>query len=761
MATSQAETSERNLLMEQINNLLYQKEDELSSLGITTDVFFEHGVGPRYNIDFEEDLLVDNLKDIYESLSSEPMADWIINISSNGTTNDVSNEPIVDESIEEEVEVIIDEQIEEPTEKLQVGPSIGHKLIDSKQSESLKRWLNFTGVEHVELRIVTPLLDTNNKVKTNDGKTYKKWDIGGSLIGFYDLDHLNEMSQEIVNWDGHAEGIYSTINDIDPKYLQIKANELMLKPGDGKGTQNNGVISFNTLFIDIDVEKPQKAAATKEQVDALLPVQEHIKTVLDKICPYYAKGMSGNGYNFYIPLVSHEVTDEVNEQRQEILNRINQYYQPEYGQILKIDSNVFNSGRITRLSGTMNKKGREDLHRECAVYVPKKIHRYNWNEVYEQLCDVYPEVVTEQKQSKNKSKETNKEQTNGGNNKQSSKDLTDQIKWLDEQLKEKATVIDGPNNSKHRLYDTEWIIECPFDSSHDNVKIYTGSTGHGWHCFHNSCSNYKWKDVRDKLGIEKGHKKSLQLSGYTESKLGNIGHLPTDTNNYKHPSQVLQAQTNFYQFVEDCGMVQLAPDEIEPDWVSFSWSDVTGSEDEIAVQILGDKDGPDYTDQNMLIVHKSVKDRWKHSITKFDDNSDGHFDFTRIYISETKNKRFVQKDFYKVQQYVALELEIGANLLQFNNLGTHSVPKSVRTELDKHRGTLKQKYFGLAHEKESSQDKIVYRWYDVPCPIEGHKDCVGVIQIEVIRQTVAPAYWLCLEMIEQKQNWKQLSKLND
>lgn len=70
--------------------------------------------------------------------------------------------------------------------------------------------------------------------------------------------------------------------------------------------------------------------------------------------------MSGNGYHLYFELDELPNTDEVRDAIRELLKSLDDTYGCE---VLKVDTSVYNASRITKVPGTVMRKGTESADR--------------------------------------------------------------------------------------------------------------------------------------------------------------------------------------------------------------------------------------------------------------------------------------------------------------------------------------------------------------------------------------------------------------
>lgn len=111
------------------------------------------------------------------------------------------------------------------------------------------------------------------------------------------------------------------------------------------------------LLIDIDRAGKPKEPATDQEVDAAKQLADKVEKFMEGsgfTKPF--KVMSGNGYHLYYLLIEQDTNNtEASEHLvQQTLKKLAKKFDNE---IVKIDTAVFNAGRITKVPGTIMRKG--------------------------------------------------------------------------------------------------------------------------------------------------------------------------------------------------------------------------------------------------------------------------------------------------------------------------------------------------------------------------------------------------------------------
>lgn len=287
---------------------------------------------------------------------------------------------------------------------------------------------------------------------------------------FKDADILiSELAKENFQ-DCNA---YITLNHLNPACYDRTQRDCFVKNPKAT-TSDNDVEGFEWLMIDLDPKRPTGTSSTDAQIDSAKRVGNEIYRFMKGIgfnSPI--SGFSGNGVHllYRVNLKNDSERKKLLEKSLKVLNML--FSTDE----IDVDMKNFNPSRICKLYGTLAQKGsntKERPHRMSRIIGnPCKI-KVNDVEYLKKLCSLYPEP---EKPSRYNS--YSPEQF----------DLED---WMSKYGigYRKAGYSDG----------AKYILDCcPFDSNHkgkDACIFQSRSGAIGFHCFHNSCSDKRWQDVR-------------------------------------------------------------------------------------------------------------------------------------------------------------------------------------------------------------------------------------------------------------------------
>ena len=293
---------------------------------------------------------------------------------------------------------------------------------------------------------------------------------GKSFSGYFrDVDTcINELKR----YDSY--NIYFVLNKIsDACYSREQQNRIIEKPKNT--TSDNDIVKREWILIDIDSKRSTGVSATNQEKDESKQVGNKVYAFLRDmgfwepvICD------SGNGVHLLYK-IDCAANPETKEMIKTFLLVLDMYFST---QTAEIDKTVFNESRITKLYGTVSRKGKstdDRPHRLSGfVRVPHTV-KVTPIELIKKVCQLFPQQEKPTYQNK-----YNKEPFS----------LDNFIHKHGISIKERSTFGTG----------VKYILnECLFNSEHKgkDAALFQMSNGAiGYKCLHNSCSQYKWQDVR-------------------------------------------------------------------------------------------------------------------------------------------------------------------------------------------------------------------------------------------------------------------------
>ena len=267
--------------------------------------------------------------------------------------------------------------------------------------------------------------------------------------------------------------IYITLNSLNEACYSREQQNFFKKNAKATSSDND-VVGYDWLFIDVDPKRPTGTSSSDDQVAAAKEIGNKVYSFMKNIGFYDPLfGFSGNGVHL-LYRIKMKNSDENRELIKKCLNVLDMYFSDEE---IQIDLKNFNPARVCKLYGTQAQKGantEERPHRMSMVIGDTKEIRVNDAKYVKKLASMLPKEEKPQRYN---------------NYEPAQFDLDE---WLSKHgLRYRKTSYSGG---------TKYILDvCPFDSNHNgkDACIFKSSNGAiGFHCFHNSCADKTWRDVR-------------------------------------------------------------------------------------------------------------------------------------------------------------------------------------------------------------------------------------------------------------------------
>ena len=287
---------------------------------------------------------------------------------------------------------------------------------------------------------------------------------------FTDADTLiNSLKRQ----DLKNSNVYITVNQPNEAcYARKQKDQLMLED---TTTSDNDIDFYDWLMVDLDPKRPSKVSSSEEELTLAKNLGNKIFKYMQGLgfeTPLMA--MSGNGVHLMYRVNLKNTKEHQNLMKQS-LKALDLLFSTDD---VDIDLKNANPSRICKLYGTLAQKGRNDVNRPHRMsYVignPAEI-KVSDKKYLEKLCEIIP-------------KEPEKPQKyNNYQPREFDLDL-----WLDKY---------GLRYVKKSWGDADKYVldECPFDSNHkapDSCILKFRNGAISFTCFHNSCSDHKWQDLR-------------------------------------------------------------------------------------------------------------------------------------------------------------------------------------------------------------------------------------------------------------------------
>jgi hypothetical protein len=192
----------------------------------------------------------------------------------------------------------------------------------------------------VELRIL----------KVNDDPRHPAY----TVSGYFHASRLDDLIGTALEWTARAEGVYITINPVNPDLLARTENRVVVRPG--RTTRDLNIARRKFLVFDADPQRPAGLSATDAEKLLARERIEALRKCLSGIgWPEPIVADSGNGYHlkYRIDLANNEAATDLVKR---VLKAADQRFSDDR---LKIDQTLYNASRICKVYGTLSRKGED------------------------------------------------------------------------------------------------------------------------------------------------------------------------------------------------------------------------------------------------------------------------------------------------------------------------------------------------------------------------------------------------------------------
>ena len=266
--------------------------------------------------------------------------------------------------------------------------------------------------------------------------------------------------------------IYMSVNALKPGCMaRDQRNRFLRNPK--ATTSDKDIDGYEWLFVDLDPERPSGTSSTDKQLSIAKDIGNKVYLFMRNVGfnkPLMA--YSGNGVHlmYRIRLAN---SDENKRLVEKCLKTLDMLFSTDD---VKVDVKNYNPARVAKLYGTLAQKGspsEEYPHRMSRIISDGEAEK-NDIAYLEKLTSYYPQEEKPQAYNNYRPRDFDLEQ------------------WL---------IKYGIGYQKTSFSDGyKYILDsCPFDSNHKgkDACLFQNRDGRiGFHCFHNSCSDKKWRDFR-------------------------------------------------------------------------------------------------------------------------------------------------------------------------------------------------------------------------------------------------------------------------
>jgi len=312
--------------------------------------------------------------------------------------------------------------------------------------------------------------------------------------------------------------IYFVLNKISDACYSREQRECFIEKAKNT-TSDNDIINREFLLIDVDPKRSTGVSASNDE-------KEQSKQTINKIYSWlkdfgFCEPIicdSGNGFHLLYK-ISVPNNEETKELIKNILHVLDMYFS---NSVCDIDKTVFNAARITKLYGTTSRKGNstpERPHRDSYIVRAPETLKETPLILLQKVASLYPQP---------------EKSTFNNNYGRDEFDLKSFISKHGINVTNEQTFAGG----------TKYILQtCLFNDGHKgkDAAIFQMSNGAiAYKCLHNSCSHYKWQDVR----------KMYEPNAYEQKNNNALINRVTKVQDIKPQQEITEKGKKFYSISE-------------------------------------------------------------------------------------------------------------------------------------------------------------------------------------------------------------------
>lgn len=292
--------------------------------------------------------------------------------------------------------------------------------------------------------------------------------------GYFDSSNIACIESELKLFPNYL-GVYFTPNPINTDLRYRCYGRIDTRVGLESATDAD-VVRINWLLIDIDPVRISGISSSDAEKEKAIAVAKKIEVDLFeewKTLPVVFAS-SGNGYH-----LMYRVTGISSLQIKTILNHLADKYDTD---AIKVDRKVYNPARIWKLYGTWARKGEDSEERPHRLAKVIKLRKDQEPIRLDQVSNIIAAAETAEELARLQVPES---YTSG---------LREQFD-VEQFISRHLTL----NRTKPFHGGTLYSIDCPFNDSHKDHGLIFHAPGKGisFKCFHNSCSDKHWQELRE------------------------------------------------------------------------------------------------------------------------------------------------------------------------------------------------------------------------------------------------------------------------
>lgn len=293
----------------------------------------------------------------------------------------------------------------------------------------------------------------------------------GTVSGYY--NDFEKLAEDAGRWNGRAPGVYVTLNPVNPPLLARSANRLTEYAK--HTTSDSDIVKRRWLPMDFDAVRPAGISSTADEHATALACAGVVATWLaERGWPKPIVADSGNGGHllYRVDLLN---TDPAKQLVERCLKALAVWFSDNS---VAVDTGTFNTARIWKLYGTLAAKGDN---------LPERPHRLARILESQASVESVPVALLEALAALAPT-----EQANFQRNSHNALNIE---AWLKAHGLEVSKVKPWQGGALYEL------AACPWNAEHQRsarvIQFASGALSAA--CFHNSCSAYGWRDLRETL----------------------------------------------------------------------------------------------------------------------------------------------------------------------------------------------------------------------------------------------------------------------
>lgn len=345
------------------------------------------------------------------------------------------------------------------------------------------------------------------------GKAWVGW--GKTVTGYFDDPEAFMQAMIALDNERSVKSSYVTLNPVLPALMSRASNRLKAAGEKDTTTSDADIILRHRLLIDADPYRPANISSTDKELAAARAKRDEVVNYLRSLgAPPMALADSGNGAHA-LPCIDLPNTPESTQLASDFLQGLNLKLgtTPEDKDKARqqfaagvttvgIDVSVFNAARITKLYGSVARKGdntQDRPHRRAQLtFVPDSIEPLPV-ELIKQVAQEYRDhVASKQKGKAEKGKAGRKAALQPSSAKTDAK-WSDTVEGVEGWFAEHGVTLGARHAYSKDGFQHKWDVDCLTCAGvHKDgaIVMWGAGKGLGYRCHHDSCTGKGWADVR-------------------------------------------------------------------------------------------------------------------------------------------------------------------------------------------------------------------------------------------------------------------------